>query len=296
MRGFSLIELIVAISLSLLLFNGVVALYSSFKRHYNYAETFASVQENARIITQIFYTELATAGYVGCGKLSPYFSVIHDTNSNLQWSIQGYDAATATQVFSLPSSGKASVAPNTDVILITKAQEVVADVLQMDDLNSVLVNSYPSFKNNDIVIISDCTKANIFQIKNISQANANQQIYPYQLSALYEKHAQVSRWINRIYYVGNTGRKNNHNQTVYALFSADFPGEKKELVDNILAMHIVYGIADSADVIHYFTQAEIKDWSQVTMLAVILTLTSDDQHIQTQSELIIKLEENQGML
>lgn len=296
MKGFSLIELLIAVTLSLLLLDGVVALYSSFKQHYHYAESLASIQENMRAISQIFYTELATAGYLGCGKLSSYYSVIHDNNSNMQWSVQGYDATTATQVFALPSSGKASVAANTDVIAISKAQEIVADVLLMGDLSSVLVSDYPTFKVNDIVIISDCTKATIFQIKTIAQTSVGQQIYPYQLSNSYEKPAQISRLINRLYYIGDTGRKNDRQQALYALFSADFPGEKKELVDDILAMHITYGIPNANNAIQYFTQAEIKDWSKVTMLMVDLVLCSNDQRIQTQTEFIIKLQESQGMI
>lgn len=64
-RGFSLIELMVALLLGLLLMSGIVAVYLESKRGWAQDEAIARVQENGRYALRLLSREIAMAGFYG---------------------------------------------------------------------------------------------------------------------------------------------------------------------------------------------------------------------------------------
>lgn len=64
-RGFSLIELMVALLLGLLLMSGIVAVYLESKRGWAQDEAIARVQENGRYALRLLSREIAMAGFLG---------------------------------------------------------------------------------------------------------------------------------------------------------------------------------------------------------------------------------------
>lgn len=64
-RGFSLIELMVALLLGLLLMSGIVAVYLESKRGWAHDEAIARVQENGRYALRLLSREIAMAGFYG---------------------------------------------------------------------------------------------------------------------------------------------------------------------------------------------------------------------------------------
>ncbi|HEX4881927.1 MAG TPA: PilW family protein [Porticoccaceae bacterium] len=64
-RGFSLIELMVALLLGLLLMSGIVAVYLESKRGWAQDDAIARVQENGRYALRLLSREIAMAGFYG---------------------------------------------------------------------------------------------------------------------------------------------------------------------------------------------------------------------------------------
>lgn len=63
--GFSLVELMVAISISLVLLVGLIQVFISSKRSYNIQDSIARMQENGRYAVELLNRDLRLAGYMG---------------------------------------------------------------------------------------------------------------------------------------------------------------------------------------------------------------------------------------
>jgi len=70
-RGFSLIEILIALTIALVLMAGIMGIMSSSKRTYSIQQDLARLQENARFAMEFITSDLRMAGYFGCaGKAS----------------------------------------------------------------------------------------------------------------------------------------------------------------------------------------------------------------------------------
>lgn len=67
-RGFSLLELMVAVTISLMLLMGVVALFVSSRASYETTEKLSRIQENGRYALDQISNDIRAAGYQGCSR------------------------------------------------------------------------------------------------------------------------------------------------------------------------------------------------------------------------------------
>ena len=67
-RGFSLVELMVAMALSLVLLAGVLGVLYSSKVTYSENERLARLQESARAAVEMILRDMRSGGFQGCGK------------------------------------------------------------------------------------------------------------------------------------------------------------------------------------------------------------------------------------
>src|SRR5436190_22011265 len=66
MRGLSLVELMVAITIGLIIMAAVSAVFVNSRANYTTQESLARLQENARIAINTVARDLRMAGYYGC--------------------------------------------------------------------------------------------------------------------------------------------------------------------------------------------------------------------------------------
>jgi len=64
--GFTLIELMIAISVSVILLNGVLQIFQNSKKSYRIADNIGRVQENARYALNVLAQDIRQAGYLPC--------------------------------------------------------------------------------------------------------------------------------------------------------------------------------------------------------------------------------------
>ncbi len=65
-RGFSMVELMIAITISLLLLAGVIQIFSASRQTYTLQDGMSRLQENARYALQRISQDIARSGYMGC--------------------------------------------------------------------------------------------------------------------------------------------------------------------------------------------------------------------------------------
>src|SRR4051794_24843321 len=69
-RGFSLVELLVAMGLSLILLAGVATMFASSRGSYETNERLARLEENGRFALDTIARDIRSAGYLGCSNFA----------------------------------------------------------------------------------------------------------------------------------------------------------------------------------------------------------------------------------
>jgi type IV pilus assembly protein PilW len=188
-RGFSIIELMVAVTISLLLLMGVVALFVSSRASYETTERLSRIQESGRYALDQFTSDIRAAGYQGCARVTPGSSRANEfaintlkTNTELLWNMavpaQGFDGrggSTWEPTFD-PATASLDPAPvaDADVLILriprrdvpgvqlTETQTTADEPLQVG-----VVNPQP-LETGDLVMISDCEARAWFQVTSLS--------------------------------------------------------------------------------------------------------------------------------
>lgn len=184
-RGFSILELMVAVTISLLLLMGVVALFVSSRASYETTERLSRIQENGRYALDQFTNDIRAAGYQGCARVTPGSSRAQEfaittllTPDNPVWDLrvpaQGFqglgggswsptlditpltfnpapDAAGDVLVLRIPRRDAMAVR-------LTETQIAPDAPLRVDAIDPALLES------GDLAVISDCEARAWFQV------------------------------------------------------------------------------------------------------------------------------------
>lgn len=105
-RGFSLIELMIALLLGLLVVGAAGSVFLANKRVYAASETLNRVQENSRVSFEMMARDVREAGGSPCGNSSKFVNIIQGSSTNW-WSmfgdgLRGYDGGSAAGAGSAP--------------------------------------------------------------------------------------------------------------------------------------------------------------------------------------------------
>ncbi len=128
-KGFTLVEVMISMVISLILLLGVSQIFTSNKRSQNIAGGLARVQENARFALKKISADMRRAGYVGCAGTDQLKNHLETTNPNYDpdlfdftratagWEYTAGQATSATQpgeTYSISSDSPAPVADAND--------------------------------------------------------------------------------------------------------------------------------------------------------------------------------------
>lgn len=294
-NGMTLVEVMIALVLASLIILAVVNLFLTNYRNYRMEEGISRIQENGRFALDILGENIRQGGFSGCRRVGPLNVQVIATSGAAGFSdpneiVLGYENGAG-----VPASISAHISPNTDAITIRKAGSCSAalDGVSKPNANIKVVPNECDFKQNDIVMVSDCTDAHIFQITNnpasgtLTHANGNDANHlcksynnPMSNGACkagadksYNGFASVRKLESVTYYI----RENTAN--VNSLYEQVIKDNKDsdELVEGVEDMDIEYGVDltgnGSADPLYLKANAVI-DWGQVVSVRVSLLLNS----------------------
>ncbi len=239
MSGFSLVELMVAITISLIVLAAVSTLFVSSKRTYSTQDRLGRLQENARFAMHFLTTDLRHAGYTGCiNKLIPDTTYFNRLNN-----------ATSTT----PDIPLVATDGTTDSVTISFVDPVSSFTLNAEmasPSSDITAMNVTGISKGDMLIIADCSTADLFQVSDISTdttsnittirhlqgtSNPSPGNISNDLSKAYKTTAKFIKFSTRRYYIA-TGASGNP-----ALFRSDNGGAGAELVDGIESLKILYG-------------------------------------------------------
>lgn len=218
-RGFSLIELMVAMLIGLIVLNGVVQLVINSNRTHLDNQAISQIQENARFSVDILSRELRVAGYVGCMPINngdidtaalvgKEDGLLIDGSNNFS-AIEIYNDVT-NGASNLPEQIRDDVLTGTDVLIVRHTDVDQEWVLSEDLAATGGVAQVNSSKAMNIgapvaVVSHDCAMANLTQISEISgttikAANAAGSF----LQSSFKKGSRVSPVVTYAYYIGDS--------------------------------------------------------------------------------------------
>lgn len=165
-RGLSLVELMISMTLGLILTAGLVQIFVTNKQSFTLSRAVANVQESGREGAMILGREIRNADYWGC--ISAATSVQNNLNSASAGDL--LDFSRGLEIYPDTDSNNAIVDGSHVILLrgISGAPEVGVDKVPAGDSASLHVTDSSSFAEGDILLVTDCENANIFQATNVN--------------------------------------------------------------------------------------------------------------------------------
>jgi len=295
MRGFSLVELMVAMTLSLLLLAGVVAIFASSRSSYETTDKLSRIQESGRFALDQFVHDIRASGFLGCSRAPLVFtSVVTPGNflydfvdaSGQFRSLSGFQYTSGSWSPALPSAGlpTAQLIPGSDILAVRMpARDIAPQKLQKDltvDTEELLFPpSTNTFKDSDIVMLYSCGRQAFFQATKFNtttgamthdQAGANltNKLYFEPLKDF----TQAVPVQTVIYYVA----AKSATDSTPSLWRKTGIYDPEELVEGVEQMQIDYGVDTNNDyaVDKYQTADAVTNWARVFSVRIALLVRS----------------------
>lgn len=187
----TLVELMVAMVLSLFLVGGIIQIFVGNRVTFAFNDGLSRIQENARFSLEHLAFTSRMAGYSGCLNEVAVFNnlaVPNNFRDDIANGIQGHDAngtgvgdvyaAAATDPAPSANAGDWSpalppelinrVIPGSDVLIVRGAEGPSSTlVAPFSDPNQLYVDPGHGFVAGEILVASDCQKASIFQLTSV---------------------------------------------------------------------------------------------------------------------------------
>lgn len=283
-KGFTLVEMLIALLLSTILLAGIGNIFVASRVTYGLQQELSRVQENGRFSMNFLAQAIRPVGFQGCPNLLATTPNVLVADSPPDFSIDstliGYDYdGNAIAGYSLPSG----VTNDTSILTIQRG-EGCSDFLTTDMLNNtddLSISNSCGFKADDVLVISDCKTTDVFLASSGSEngtikhgvGGANSLG---NLSKLYAENAEVFKFSRRDYYIKDSSLfLRNLVYDGHSLVS-DEDETTEEIVEGVESMTITYGIKTASNKLGYIAANDVSDWRNVKSVHIELKLKSVD--------------------
>ncbi|WP_018954729.1 PilW family protein [Thioalkalivibrio sulfidiphilus] len=297
-KGLTLVEIMVAIVISLILTAGIIQLFLGTTQTYRFQEALSRIQENGRYAMEVLARDIRMAGYWGCASadLTGVNSILNGAN-NYAWNfsipVEGFEADGTGWT---PTIDPSIVNPlqGSDILTLRSLDNAGATIAFQPALPAATIHVVPGHQLaiGQVVIATDCVNATAFQITNINNVSGGHNVVHssaaftpgnatnslgYQFTS-----GEILTVSTKTYYVreGSNG--------VPALWRSVAAQPAQELVEGVERMRITYGIDNNNNnrVDEYVGVADIPnlatggpDWGRVVSVRVELLLVSMTDNI-----------------
>lgn len=261
-KGFSLLEIILAIALGSLLLAGIMDVYLGVRNSSQHLRELRQVQNSGRMAAIILGKSIRVAGYSGC------------IANRLLGAIQGFTKT------SVPHELRNKVARG-DVLVISKADAFSTKLNAEAKVGAeqLKVIASPASSSQRQLLIADCAHAELVMAKNYARRTIKLQ---HKLTyAYFQQDTQVSRFENIAYFIGRTGRKDAGGDRVYALYQVLNHGRSQELIPGIVDMKVGYQVrAFNGKLQNYVSAAQVINWGGVVAVNITLYIRENNDVVR----------------
>ena len=327
-KGFSIVELMIAMVLTLMILGGLFSIFISNKQSFELQKGLSMIQQNSRFVIDALQKDVQNAGYVGCyslGNMATKNALIVDPppfESDYSQAIIGYEgtgSGWAPNATDLPSDVRNMASKDSDIMVVRYSDE---------DSNLPLVKSMPNssatifvkeklanppIKDEDIVLITDCQKGAIFQITNYTnssggvQHNIGKSVSPGNKTKLlsdsgsFSTDAMLVKLETIIYFVAPSSDENIRGESVNSLWKKVGTADPIELVQGVSEFNLRYGEDKDNDGIpnRYALANDVTDFANVSSVSLDLVVNSvnkiENELMEKQFHSVFKIR-NRGVL
>ncbi len=294
-RGFTVVELMVAMAIGLVVSAVVVTMFAASSRSYRVTDAMGDLQEAGRIAMTTLQRDAHLVGFRGCNSnnvrnSAPITNVQVTPTAYLNdftTSVQGYEASGGAWAPALPAAVSAPGAPvaagpvvATDVLVLRVVAgtpvALSADMANVSD--NIPVMSVANFAAGTRAIVSDCVRATVFQVtavdaggntlQHAAGAGSNTSA---SAQRAFGTDAAVMRYETHAYFVGPSIRDATNERSLWVRVDGNAP---VETVENVQDMQVLYGEDTDADFVpNLFRTADaVVNWGNVLAIQVNLLL------------------------
>jgi type IV pilus assembly protein PilW len=307
MHGLTLVELMVAMVIGLILILAVSAVYVGSRQTYRSGEGISRLQESARFAFTFLSRDIRQAGYFGCvgGNVTVNNTLNNATTAafDFQRPLSGYDASVGGSTWSpaIPAGLSGSVVPvsGSDALIVRGLSGPLLPVRSHPGGTppgsaAILVDADNGLARGDIVLVSDCIAAAIFQISSANPNTSGSLAHntgtgtPGNATTSLGKEftdGEVVRVASFLYFVGTNpaGRPALYRREVSRDGAA-----AEELVEGIENLQITYGVdTDNDRAANSYARADQVEaagqWDRVVSIRIEMLVQSPEDNIATEA-------------
>ena len=288
-KGFSLVELMVAITIALIIIGAIGYFYLGTRQAYRSTDNLSQLQENQRVALDVIARDIRMAGYVGCVNISGgQINVIANTPPSIT-------PSTMAQIYKdgalwVNPTGIARVA-GTDVIEVRFASGAANVQSQSVPTANIKIYGNPAnFAAGDVLMVSDCSSTDIFKATNVSAsttpvtiahgAGVNTAVF---LSKVYDKNATIMAFHDVSYFIGTNPI--TLNKELYRFDAGIATATPEAIAENVENMQAKYGLDNNGDGAVDIYGTTIPAGANVIALQVGMVFVGTDNAVATSAQI-----------
>ncbi|AJQ97425.1 PilW family protein [Gynuella sunshinyii] len=296
LRGFTLIEIMIALTLGLILTAGVIVMFTVNSSTQRVVQENSRLQENARFALNEIMLKLRMVNFSGCNSNIDFSNTKEFLNTaDISASKAFYNDIASNGMMNvykdsigLPAAISSDNAITEDISGIQSDMLVIRGV---DDQGAQLMTAQSGGTDGDIQIantgyvakedtlfIADCEKTALFQAGNVSNSASTSTIslsQPISNTDIFYDDAILYQYQVNIFYVGNSDIKNSKGQPIPTLYQKTNSDDPFELAQGISDLNFSFGIdTDDDGKPNKFVNADevsASEWIKVTVIKVQVT-------------------------
>jgi len=271
-HGFTLVELLIAMTLGLMVIASAITVFSGSRKSIELNSALTDIQDSARFAMDTITRDIRMSGFQGCVDIntaaakiladsaptSDYFntaitaSVVGDTGD---WAPAKPTGFTIPDVRAVPVAGTHALS-----VQFGSAETYTFEPMPTKDADIVLDVDDAILVEGDLALISNCQVADIFAVTSFSgktlqhtaEGNSDKRLSaPYGLAGANNR-ARIMRFEANIYYIGDTTRVNEDGDKIFSLYKQTLPYNDDnlpiEMIEGVANMQFKLGFRDPGDI------------------------------------------------
>jgi type IV pilus assembly protein PilW len=288
--GYSLLELLIAMSIGFFVIGSILAFFVNANRMQKVQHETSVLRENADFALTTIIEDIQLAGFMGCATRWSSTKMFNTLNSpsDFQWNfsvaLQGneytFDEVNGVGNW-LPNLDASITNPlRGDVITIRRADRREYNVVSHASSTADIQTDANNFKQNDFILVTDCETSSIFQKTNSNYtqgikhevAATTPSNATTDLRKAYGDEAKLMKLTTISYYIRDVNG-------IPALYRKAEGGNAQEIISGIENLNITYGVDHNNDfsVDEYLTADAVDNtgkWARVLVVNIELLARS----------------------
>ena len=293
--GFTLVEIMIALAIGIVLINGMIFVFLGYKRTAALNEAAVEMQQSARFAFNLLARDIRMAGFQGCTdpQDSPA-NVLADTSPTINPAATAVGGAVISAPgvltpagpigFTLPNNGITPVL-GSHVLSVQFGSPETFQLMPMLSASApvVLQAQTTGFVTGDLVLVSNCQVADIFQVSSTQQSvlqhdssvnSGEQNVNSESVHVRVISHPRAMRIESNVYFLADTGRTNKSGDAITSLYRQSLPYTNRplEIIEGVEGFQLRFAVRENDDELRYLSPSDLEQSDAANIVSVQMGL------------------------